>query len=93
MKSSIRRAARAADVVWHLLRRRGEAWRVERLGSPNGLLMDGRRPPDLPVCRLALGMRDRGEATRYSLFSVTRHGAQKSFATEADIEAFYAKLG
>ena len=28
------------------------------------------------------------EATRYSAFSVTRHGAQKSFATEAEFAAF-----
>jgi ribokinase len=32
------------------------------------------------------------EATRYSAFSVTRRGAQKSFATEAEFEAFGAKL-
>ncbi len=30
------------------------------------------------------------EATRYSAFSVTRHGAQKSFATEAELAAFGA---
>ena len=30
------------------------------------------------------------EATRYSAFSVTRHGAQKSFATEAEFAAFGA---
>jgi ribokinase len=29
-------------------------------------------------------------ATRYAAFSVTRHGAQKSFATEAEFEAFSA---
>ena len=33
------------------------------------------------------------EATRYSALSVTRHGAQKSFATEAEFAAFRAKLG
>ena len=33
------------------------------------------------------------EATRYSALSVTRHGAQKSFATEAEFAAFGAKLG
>jgi ribokinase len=33
------------------------------------------------------------EATRYSALSVTRHGAQKSFATEAEFEAFRAKNG
>jgi len=33
------------------------------------------------------------EATRYSAFSVTRHGAQKSFAAEAEFEAFRARLG
>ena len=33
------------------------------------------------------------EATRYSAFSVTRHGAQKSFATEAEFAAFSAKEG
>jgi ribokinase len=32
------------------------------------------------------------EATRYSAFSVTRHGAQKSFATEAEFAAFSASL-
>ena len=32
------------------------------------------------------------EATRYSAFSVTRHGAQKSFATEAEFAAFSATL-
>ena len=32
------------------------------------------------------------EATRYSAFSVTRHGAQKSFATEAEFAAFGASL-
>ena len=32
------------------------------------------------------------EATRYSAFSVTRHGAQKSFATEAEFAAFSANL-
>jgi ribokinase len=31
------------------------------------------------------------DATRYSAFSVTRHGAQKSFATEAEFAAFSAK--
>ena len=31
------------------------------------------------------------EATRYSAFSVTRHGAQKSFATEVEFAAFSAK--
>jgi hypothetical protein len=30
------------------------------------------------------------EATRYSAFSVTRHGAQKSFATEAEFAEFGA---
>jgi len=30
------------------------------------------------------------EATRYSALSVTRHGAQKSFATDAEFEAFRA---
>ena len=33
------------------------------------------------------------EATRYSAFSVTRHCAQKSFATEAEFETFSAKAG
>jgi ribokinase len=33
------------------------------------------------------------EATRYSALSVTRHGAQKSFATEAEFAAFSARLG
>jgi ribokinase len=33
------------------------------------------------------------EATRYSALSVTRHGAQKSFATEAEFAAFSAKTG
>jgi ribokinase len=33
------------------------------------------------------------EATRYSAFSVTRHGAQKSFATEAEFAAFSASVG
>jgi ribokinase len=33
------------------------------------------------------------QATRYAAFSVTRRGAQKSFATEAEFEAFRAKLG
>jgi ribokinase len=33
------------------------------------------------------------EATRYSALSVTRHGAQRSFATEAEFAAFRAKLG
>ena len=33
------------------------------------------------------------EATRYSAFSVTRHGAQKSFATEAEFAAFTATSG
>jgi len=32
-------------------------------------------------------------ATRYAALSVTRRGAQKSFATEAEFEAFCAKLG
>jgi ribokinase len=32
------------------------------------------------------------QATRYSAFSVTRRGAQKSYATEAEFEAFRAKL-
>jgi ribokinase len=32
------------------------------------------------------------EATRYAAFSVTRRGAQKSFATEAEFAAFCAKL-
>ena len=31
------------------------------------------------------------EATRYSAFSVTRHGAQKSYPTEAEFAAFSAK--
>ena len=30
------------------------------------------------------------EATRYSAFSVTRHGAQKSYPTEAEFAAFGA---
>jgi ribokinase len=33
------------------------------------------------------------QATRYAAFSVTRRGAQKSFATEAEFAAFCAKLG
>jgi ribokinase len=33
------------------------------------------------------------KATRYAAFSVTRRGAQKSFATEAEFEAFCAGLG
>ena len=33
------------------------------------------------------------EATRYSALSVTRHGAQKSFATEAEFAAFGAERG
>ncbi len=33
------------------------------------------------------------EATRYSALSVTKRGAQKSYATEAEFEAFRAKLG
>jgi ribokinase len=33
------------------------------------------------------------EATRYSALSVTRHGAQKSFAAEAEFEAFHARPG
>ena len=33
------------------------------------------------------------EATRYSAFSVTRHGAQKSYPTEAEFAAFSAKCG
>jgi ribokinase len=33
------------------------------------------------------------EATRYAAFSVTRRGAQKSYATEAEFAAFRAKLG
>ena len=33
------------------------------------------------------------EATRYAANSVTRRGAQKSFATEAEFEAFRASLG
>ena len=33
------------------------------------------------------------EATRYSAFSVTRHGAQKSYPTEAEFAAFSAKEG
>jgi ribokinase len=33
------------------------------------------------------------KATRYAAFSVTRRGAQKSFAAEAEFEAFCAKLG
>jgi ribokinase len=32
------------------------------------------------------------QATRYAAFSVTRRGAQKSYATEAEFEAFCAKL-
>ena len=32
------------------------------------------------------------EATRYSAFSVTRHGAQKSYPTEAEFAAFNAKV-
>jgi ribokinase len=32
------------------------------------------------------------QATRYSALSVTSHGAQKSFATEAEFEAFCSKL-
>ena len=32
------------------------------------------------------------EATRYSAFSVTRHGAQKSFATEVEFAAFSATV-
>jgi ribokinase len=32
------------------------------------------------------------QATRYSAFSVTRPGAQKSFATEAEFAAFNARL-
>ena len=32
-------------------------------------------------------------ATRYAAFSVTRRGAQKSFATEAEFEAFLEKSG
>jgi ribokinase len=32
-------------------------------------------------------------ATRYAALSVTRRGAQKSYATEAEFEAFRAKLG
>jgi ribokinase len=32
------------------------------------------------------------EATRYSAFSVTRHGAQKSYPTEAEFAAFGASL-
>jgi ribokinase len=33
------------------------------------------------------------QATRYAAFSVTRRGAQKSFATEAEFEAFSARIG
>jgi ribokinase len=33
------------------------------------------------------------QATRYAAFSVTRHGAQKAFASEAEFEAFRTKLG
>jgi ribokinase len=33
------------------------------------------------------------EATRYSAFSVTRHGAQKSYPTEAEFAGFNPKLG
>jgi ribokinase len=33
------------------------------------------------------------QATRYAAFSVIRRGAQKSFATEAEFEAFSAKIG
>ena len=33
------------------------------------------------------------EATRYSAFSVTRHGAQKSFATEGEFAAFSVRPG
>ena len=33
------------------------------------------------------------EATRYSAFSVTRHGAQKSYPTEVEFAAFGAKEG
>jgi ribokinase len=33
------------------------------------------------------------QATRYAAFSVARPGAQKSYATEAEFEAFRAKLG
>ena len=33
------------------------------------------------------------EATRYAAFSVTRRGAQKSFATDAEFAAFRAKFG
>ena len=33
------------------------------------------------------------QATRYAAFSVTRRGAQKSFATEAEFEAFSSRLG
>jgi ribokinase len=33
------------------------------------------------------------QATRYAAFSVTRRGAQKSFATEAEFDPFCAKLG
>jgi ribokinase len=33
------------------------------------------------------------EATRYSALSVTRHGAQKSFATEAEFAAFSGRPG
>jgi ribokinase len=33
------------------------------------------------------------QASRYAAFSVTRRGAQKSYATEAEFEAFCAKLG
>jgi ribokinase len=33
------------------------------------------------------------EATRYAAFSVTRHGAQKSFASESEFKAFRARLG
>ena len=33
------------------------------------------------------------QATRFAALSGTRRGAQKSFATEAEFEAFCAKLG
>ena len=44
-----------------------------------------RRPFDLDAAL--------AEATRYAAISVTRRGAQKSFATEAEFEAFCARLG
>ena len=43
-------------------------------------------PPGLRSMRLS-------RTNRYSALSVTRHGAQKSFAPEAEFEAFCSKLG